>query len=83
MFPRPYEFDPAGWPNSHLAFGIGAHRCIGGPPAQVALGILIEELLERVERFELAEEVNHLRSNFINGITHLPVRFHTGGRYGR
>lgn len=73
VFGRPYEFDPARSANPHLAFGVGAHRCIGGPPAQVVLGLLLEELLARVESLEVAGPVTHLRSNFINGITALPV----------
>jgi cytochrome P450 len=73
VFTQPYEFDPRRSPNPHLAFGVGAHRCIGGPPAQVVLGILLEEMLLRLERVDLAGPVTHLRSNFINGITSLPV----------
>jgi cytochrome P450 len=75
VFPNPYEFLPGRSPNPHLAFGIGAHRCIGGPPAQIALAVLLEEMLDRVEDVRLAGEVTHLYSNFINGITHLPVEF--------
>lgn len=82
VFPDPYRFDPARDPNPHLAFGIGPHRCIGGPPAEVAMGVLLEELLDRVAEVALAGEVTHLRSNFINGITHLPVRFTARTRTG-
>jgi cytochrome P450 len=83
VFADPYTFDPARNPNPHVAFGVGAHRCIGGPAAQVALAVLVEELLARdVVEFELAGEVVHLYSNFINGITHLPVRVRAGDRTG-
>jgi cytochrome P450 len=73
VFVDPYTFDPARNPNPHLAFGVGAHRCIGGPPAQVALQTLLEELIGQVEGFEVTGEVTHLHSNFINGITSLPM----------
>lgn len=76
VFSEPYRFDPARNPNPHLAFGIGAHRCIGGPAAQVALAVLLEELIGRVDRFELAGPVSHLHSNFINGVTRLPMQLH-------
>ncbi|MEU2388992.1 cytochrome P450 [Streptomyces sp. NPDC012461] len=76
VFADPYVFDPARDPNPHLGFGIGAHRCIGGPAAQVALAVFIEEMLACLEGFELAGEVKHLCSNFINGITSLPVIFY-------
>jgi cytochrome P450 len=82
VFADPYTFDPARSPNPHLAFGIGAHRCIGGPAAQVALAVLLEELIACGAEFELAGEVVHLYSNFINGITHLPVRVRTRDRAG-
>jgi cytochrome P450 len=75
VFADPYAFDPRRSPNPHLAFGVGAHRCIGAPPAQVVLGLLLEEMLARLESFELAGPVTHLRSNFINGITSLPMVF--------
>jgi len=73
VFADPYTFDPGRSPNPHLAFGVGAHRCIGAPPAQVVLGVLLEEMLARLESFQLAGPVTHLRSNFINGITSLPM----------
>ena len=75
VFADPYTFEPRRSPNAHLAFGVGAHRCIGGPPAQVVLGLLLEEMLARLETFHVAGPVTHLRSNFINGITSLPVDF--------
>jgi cytochrome P450 len=78
VFADPYVFDPARQPNPHLAFGVGAHRCIGGPPAQVVLSVLLEELRAQVAQIVPAGEVIHLRSNFINGITHLPVEFRPG-----
>jgi cytochrome P450 len=74
VFADPYEFDPRRTPNPHLAFGVGAHRCIGAPPAQVVIGILLAEMIDRLDGFEVAGPVTHLRSNFINGITSLPMR---------
>lgn len=37
--------------------------------------MLLEEMLARLDTFEVAGPVTHLRSNFINGITSLPVDF--------
>lgn len=82
VFTDPYTFDPSRSPNPHLAFGLGSHRCIGGPAAQVVLAVLLEELIARVVQFELAGEVVHLYSNFINGITQLPIRVRTSERTG-
>jgi cytochrome P450 len=75
LFRAPYEFDPGRSPNPHLAFGVGPHRCIGAPPAQVVIGLLLHEMLARLESFHVAGPITHLRSNFINGITSLPVNF--------
>lgn len=75
IFTDPYDFNPRRSPNPHLAFGVGAHRCIGAPPAQVVLGLLLDEMLARLDSFHVVGPVTHLRSNFINGITSLPVDF--------
>jgi cytochrome P450 len=74
VFTDPYVFDHRRAPNPHLALGTGIHFCNGGPAARLVLRLLLDELLPVVERFELAGEVSHLRSNFINGITRLPLR---------
>ena len=36
---------------------------------------MFEELLTRLPDIELAGPVERLRSNFINGIKHMPVKF--------
>jgi cytochrome P450 len=36
---------------------------------------MFEELLTRLPDMELAGPVSRLRSNFINGIKHIPVRY--------
>ena len=36
---------------------------------------MFEEVLARIPEMELSGEVQRLRSNFINGIKHLPVGF--------
>ncbi|CCH32935.1 cytochrome P450 [Actinosynnema sp. NPDC047251] len=78
-FPDPYTFDPGRKPNPHIAFGHGPHRCIGLSAARVGLQLLVEELLDAVERFEPAGEVRRLGSNFLNGLTSLPLVLHRAG----
>lgn len=74
VFDRPYVFDPRRAPNQHLGFGGGPHYCIGAPASRLLLHIMLAEFARRRVRFELAGEPAHLRSNWINGITSLPMR---------
>ena len=79
VFEDPYTFDIGRSPNPHVAFGGGGpHFCLGAQLARLEMRILFEEMLRRVETIELAGEVSRLRSNFINGIKHLPVKVTAG-----
>jgi cytochrome P450 len=73
VFADPYRFDLRRIPNRHLAFGSGPHYCVGFGVARLTLRLLFEELFAAYESFELAGDVVHLRSNFIAGITRMPV----------
>ncbi|MGE0599385.1 MAG: cytochrome P450 [Dehalococcoidia bacterium] len=75
MFKDPYKFDIERTPNEHLAFGIGEHFCLGAGFARKELKVMFEELFRRLPDIELAGEPERLRSNFINGIKHMPVKF--------
>jgi cytochrome P450 len=61
-------------PRHHVAFGFGIHRCMGNRVAELQLKILWEEILKRFDRVEVAGPPTRLASNFVNGITALPVR---------
>lgn len=61
-------------PRRHLAFGAGIHRCVGDRLAELQLQILWEEILARGMEIEVVGEPERLYSNFIRGITALPVR---------
>jgi cytochrome P450 len=75
QFPDPYRFDIRRSPNDHLAFGLKSpHKCIGEHLARVEIRVLLEELLPRVAEIRLNGPVERLRSNFISGIKHLPVK---------
>ncbi|MXW89312.1 MAG: cytochrome P450, partial [Acidimicrobiaceae bacterium] len=74
-FPNPWRFDLAREPNDHMAFGRnGPHLCLGAWLARMEARLVYEELMKRVDRLEPDGEPEYLRSNFIAGIKHLPVR---------
>ncbi|MEV0404696.1 cytochrome P450 [Actinoallomurus sp. NPDC050550] len=76
VFPDPYEFDIGRDPNPHIGFGGGGpHFCLGSHLARLELRALFETLAERLPDIALAGEPRRLRSNFINGIKEMPVRF--------
>ena len=80
IFPDPYVFDVSRHPNEHVAFGIGQHFCLGAKLARLEIRIMFEELLRRLPDLELAGNVRRLRSNFVNGIKEMPVRFTPAAR---
>ncbi|MEV5210953.1 cytochrome P450 [Micromonospora sp. NPDC053740] len=73
FFPDARVFDVTRSPNRHLSYGFGLHRCIGAAFAQVELGVMLERLVATGLRFEVAGPVRRLWSNFILGITALPI----------
>jgi cytochrome P450 len=61
-------------PRQHLSFGFGIHRCVGNRLAELQLKILWEELLRRFEVIEVVGKPTRIRSSFVRGFSHLPVR---------
>jgi len=74
-FPDPDRFDITRQPNEHVTFGPGGpHFCLGAHLARLETRILFEELLPRLDSIELTGPVERMRSNFVNGIKHMPIR---------
>jgi len=74
-FVQPDAFDLTRTPNDHVAFGHGEHFCLGANLARLELRVVIDEIARRMPDIELAGPVERLRSNFVAGIKHMPVRF--------
>jgi cytochrome P450 len=60
----------------HLAFGRGVHFCMGSRIAEMQLRVLWEETLARFRHVEVVGQPVRVRSNFVKGYAHLPVRVH-------
>ena len=58
---------------SHLSFGFGIHRCMGGRLAEMQQRIVWEELLKRMDEIEISGAVVRNRSNLIRGYKEIPV----------
>ena len=75
QFDNPRKFDASRSPNRHLAFGAGAHQCLGLHMARLEMRILFNELLDRIETLELAGEPKRAKSTFVGGLKSLPIRY--------
>lgn len=75
VFEDPFAFRSDRKPNRHLAFGYGAHLCLGQYLAKMEMRILFEELLPRLKSIALDGDVKMTQATFVNGPKKLPVRF--------
>ena len=74
-FDDPDNFRVDRSPNRHVAFGYGAHHCLGRILAEMELEALFNEIVERVESIELAGEPEWVKTNHTGGLKHLPIRY--------
>jgi cytochrome P450 len=75
VFEDPFAFRCDRKPNRHIAFGYGAHLCLGQHLAKLEMRILFEELLPRLKSIALDGEVKMTQAYFVNGPKKLPIRF--------
>ncbi|MEU6645601.1 cytochrome P450 [Saccharomonospora sp. NPDC046836] len=65
-------------PNPHLAFGVGAHACLGQALARTELRTVLDVLLRTLPSLELAAGVDELRrieGLVVGGLREVPVRW--------
>ena len=83
VFDDPNAFDIGRNPNPHISFGGGGpHFCLGANLARMEINVMFEHLLDRLPDIHQDGEEQHLQSQFINGVKHLPVAFAPGPRVG-
>jgi cytochrome P450 len=75
VFEEPYQFRCDRKPNRHIAFGYGAHLCLGQYLAKLEMRVLFEELLPRLKSISLDGEPVMTQAVFVNGPKRLPIRF--------
>lgn len=74
VFSEPARFDITRVQNPHVSFGFGTHFCLGSGVARLEARALLTQLLARFPKIEVIGEPVRLPSNFVNGVTELPVR---------
>lgn len=75
VFDAPFRFIADRRPNRHIAFGHGAHHCLGNLLAKMEMKHLYQELFSRINTLELIGEPRLVHSNFVSGLKNLPIRF--------
>ncbi|MEV0232108.1 cytochrome P450 [Nonomuraea sp. NPDC050786] len=77
-FEHAAEMDLSRSPNPHLAFGSGAHSCLGQALARTELQVVLEVLLRRLPTLELAvpvAELERVEGLAVGGLRTVPVRW--------
>jgi len=82
QFPDPERFDITRVPYPHLAFGDGAHFCMGAPLSRLEARIALADLLQRLDHIELAttEPWEPRKALHVHGPARLPIRFRQSPR---
>jgi cytochrome P450 len=62
---------------AHLAFGKGPHMCVGNMLSRKEMFVAFDELLERLDNFQLADEdgITILPNIMLRGVTRLPITY--------
>lgn len=75
VFADPFRYDIERTPNKHVAFGYGAHVCLGQHLARMEMRILWEELLPQLRHVEFNGTPKRMAANFVSGPKSVPIRF--------
>jgi cholest-4-en-3-one 26-monooxygenase len=76
VFDDPQRFDIGRSPNPHVTFGAGgSHFCIGANLSRLELKVMFDVIADELTDMTLMGPPHRLRSSWLNGIKHLPVRY--------
>ena len=73
-FDTPDRFDVGRSPNRHLAFGGGAHFCLGNHLARLDMEVIFTRMMQRFARIELTEEPSYKSGLSVRGVKSLKLR---------
>jgi cytochrome P450 len=84
IFDQPEVVDIARFPNRHMGFGAGNHRCVGSFLARVMFEAMMREVLTRLPDYQIdVEDSEHYPSvAAINGWSRMPAIFTPGQKVG-
>ncbi len=82
MFPDPEKVDIHRTSNRHMAFGMGAHRCLGSHHARLMFSTMMREIFTRIPDFEVQwDGVERFEDcGSVYAVRNLPVKFTPGKR---
>ncbi|MFI6870744.1 cytochrome P450 [Nocardia sp. NPDC050406] len=75
-FDDPFRFDVLRDPNPHVGFGgTGTHFCVGANLARLEIDLMFNAIADVMPNLTEVAPPSRLRSGWINGIKHWPVRY--------
>jgi cytochrome P450 len=75
IFTDPFRFDVRREANRHLAFGFGAHFCLGAQLARMETRLFFTELIGRLDDIEITGDAPLSSTLFVGGLKRLPIRY--------
>ena len=76
VFDDPHRFDVSRRPNDHVTFGGGGvHFCLGASLAKAQIRATMQQVVERLGNPQPAGPMRRLKSDFVDGITEMPITF--------
>jgi len=83
-FPDADNVDIERWPNRHMAFGVGVHRCAGSHLGRAMAREMLSQILTRMPDYvvDLDNLVPYPHQGTNTGFKSIPIRFTPGPRLG-
>jgi cytochrome P450 len=72
VYGNPDEYRADRNPRMHIAFGYGAHMCLGAPLARLEAQAILRELVRTVSEISLRGDATWSTNSSLRGPTHLP-----------